>query len=109
MSIPSDSALAPRIGGRGWLWLGLAVGVLGVLAYVRQVAALRLGMPWYLPFTGTLAVILVVRSLWEARSAWRYLALVFVLLLTGMEWMFVLSTRLPSYAGPVAVGKPFPV
>ena len=107
MSIPSD--VPRRAGGRSWLLLGLAVAVLGVLAYVAQVAALRLGMPWYLPFTGILAVILVIRSLREARSVWRYLALVFVLLLTGMEWMFVLSTRLPSYAGPIEVGKPFPV
>lgn len=110
MSIPSDPGLPRRAGGRAWLLLGLAVAVLGVLAYVGQVAGLRLlAMPWYLPFTGTLAVILVIRALWEARSVWRILALVFVLLLTGMEWMVVFAGRLPGYTGPIAVGKPFPV
>ena len=82
--------------------------MLGVLAYVAQVAALQLRMPWYLPITGTIALMLVILSLKQKRSVWRFLALVFVLLLTGMEWMFVFGGRLPAYRGPVAVGKPFP-
>jgi hypothetical protein len=95
-------------GGRGWLWLGLGLAVFNVLAYVAQVMAHQLRTPWYLPITGTIAVLLVIRSLLHRRGVWRYLALGFVVLLAGMEWMFVIGGRLPSYAGPVAVGKPFP-
>lgn len=108
MSVPSEAPTKPRSAGRTWLLLGLALAVLGVLAYVAQVGAMRLTMPWYLPVTGTLAAALIIVSIRQARSVWRVLALVLVLLLAGMEWMFVFSTRLPAYTGPLAVGQPFP-
>lgn len=108
MSLPSDAPAVSRSAGRAWLLLGLALATLGVLAYLAQVRAVRLTMPWYLPITGALAAILVILSLRQVRSLWRILALIFVLLLTGLEALFVLSTRLPAYTGPIAVGEPFP-
>ena len=99
---------ARRDSGRRYVVLGISLAVLGVAAYAAQFAAHRLTTPWYLPCTATLGALLVVVSLCRARTVWRALALLVVLLLAGGEWAFLLMTRLPAYAGPVAVGGPFP-
>lgn len=97
-----------RYPGRLFLALGLIVAVAGVVAYAVQVWVERLTAPWYLPCLGTLALVCVGVSLWQARSIWRVLALILVLLLTGAEWAMLLGGLQPPYAGPVAVGRPFP-
>ena len=94
--------------GRLLLFVGLAVGVLGILGYVVQLWMQRLSTPWYLPISATLGVVLVIASLWQARSVWRALALVLVVLFAVAEWGFVLRSRLPAYAGPVTPDQPFP-
>ena len=105
----TTSPAAPRrYPGRLWLALGLLLPILGVGAYVVQVWMGRLAAPWYMPCIATLGLIVVVLALSKARSVWRYLALVLVLLLAGAAWAFLLVPRLPPYSGPVAVGKPFP-
>jgi hypothetical protein len=86
----------------------LALAVLDLVGYAVQIAAQRLVTPWYLPFTATLGVVLIVVALWRRRSVWRVIALLLVLLLAGAEWAFLLTTRLPVYTGPVAVDQPFP-
>jgi hypothetical protein len=88
--------------------LGLVLAVVGLGAYVAQVMASHLWAPWYLPLSGTLGVLLLVAALVQARSVWRWLALLLVLLLTGVEWSLLLGLRLPPYTGPVAVGHSFP-
>jgi hypothetical protein len=107
MTISSPTA-PRRFPGRLLLWLGLALAALGVIGYTVQISAQRLTMPWYLPVSATLGVVLLLASLWERRTVWRVLALVLVLLLAAAEWAMLLTTRLPAYAGPVAVGQPFP-
>jgi cytochrome oxidase Cu insertion factor (SCO1/SenC/PrrC family) len=87
---------------------GLGLAVLGVAAYAIQVSLQRLMLPWYMPAAALLGVALVVASLWERRTVWRVLALVVVVLLAGFELMALSATRLPPYAGPIAVGRPFP-
>jgi hypothetical protein len=77
-------------------------------AYVAQLAMHRLWTPWYLPLAATLGALVLVVALWQARSIWRILALVLVVLLAAGAWTFLLAARLPAYAGPVAVEKPFP-
>jgi hypothetical protein len=83
---------------------------LALAAYAVQLLVLRiLTVPWYLPAAGSFAVVLMVLSLLQARSTWRIAGLIFVCLLAGFEWWFLLFfTRLPPYTGPVARGKPFP-
>jgi hypothetical protein len=88
--------------------LGLILPILGILGYAAQLAAHRLFTPWYMPFLATLSVVLIVVSLWQARSLWRVLALLLVLLIASAEWTFLLAARLPAYTGPIAVGQPFP-
>jgi hypothetical protein len=101
-------AAQDRSRGRLLLLLGLALAVLGVVAYVVQLALKRLTWPWYMPALAWLGVTLVIMSLWKRRTVWRGLALVAVLLLAGAESAALYATRLPPYAGPVAVGRPFP-
>ncbi|HET6883090.1 MAG TPA: hypothetical protein VFI31_23175 [Pirellulales bacterium] len=108
MSTASSTDLSDSRAGRRLAIAGVVVAVLGLAAYVVQIAAHRLIMPWYLPITATIGTLLIVVSLWQKRNVWRVLALMAVLLLTGAEWAFVLATRLPPYSGPVAVGQPFP-
>jgi hypothetical protein len=79
-----------------------------VIAYVVQLSMHSLKAPWYVPGAATLGVVLVVVSLWQRRTVWRVLSLLFVVLLAGAAWMFMLGEPLPAYTGPVAAGKPFP-
>jgi hypothetical protein len=103
------SAAAPRrFPGRLFLALGLGFAALGVIGYIVQIATRHLSAPWYLPCLATLGVILLAVSLWQARTVWRVLALLLVLLIAGAAWAFLLMARLPPYTGPIAVGQPFP-
>ena len=68
----------------------------------------RLMAPWYMPALAILGVILVAMSLVARRTIWRVLALVAVVLVAGLEVAFLYAVRLPSYTGPIAVGRPFP-
>jgi cytochrome oxidase Cu insertion factor (SCO1/SenC/PrrC family) len=73
-----------------------------------QLWAQRLSTPWYLPASATLGVVCLLVSLWQARTVWRVLALVLVVLFAGATWTFLLAARLPAYTGPITVGQPFP-
>jgi hypothetical protein len=109
MSITSQYRAVPhRFRGRLLLLLGLSLAVLGVVAYVVQISLQRLVTPWYMPALASLGVVFVVMSLFERRTIWRILALLAVVLLTGLELAFLVAMRLPPYTGPVAVGRPFP-
>jgi hypothetical protein len=105
MTTPA-TATAPT--GRRWLLLGLALTVLGVVAYAGQIALHRLTAPWYVPIVATMGVVLVAASLWQKLTVWRGLGLIVVVLVAGAAWAFMFMTRLPAYTGPVAVGRPFP-
>jgi hypothetical protein len=94
--------------GRLLMLSGLGLAVLGVAGYVVQLSLQRLMLPWYMPAASLLGLVLIVASLWKRRSVWRVLALVVVVLLAGFEFMALNAMRLPPYAGPIAVGCPFP-
>jgi hypothetical protein len=101
-------AVPRRKPGRPYLAAGLALGALGVLGYAVQLWLRHLSTPWYMPIAATLGVLLLVVSLWQARTVWRVLGLVVLLLLAGAEWALLLGSRLPEYAGPVEVAEDFP-
>ena len=94
--------------GRGLVVIGVVLAVIGIATYLVQVAAHRLFVPWYMPATAILGVVLIAASLWQTPTRSRIAALLFVLLLTAGEWAFLLVTRLPHYTGPVVVGMPMP-
>jgi hypothetical protein len=87
---------------------GLAMPLLGIVAYVIQFSLRRLMLPWYMPAAALLGVALVVASLRKHRTVWRVLALVVVVLLAGFELLALNAMRLPPYTGPIAEGRPFP-
>lgn len=105
----SSTAVPRRYPGRLFVALGFGLAALGIGAYAAQVAAGHLKMPWYLPVSTMLGVGCVAFALWQARSVWRILSLVLLVLLAGAEWAVLLGSRLPAYTGTqVVAGKPFP-
>jgi hypothetical protein len=104
----SPAAVPRRYPGRLFLALGLACTALGVIGYIVQISAERLFLPWYLPWSATLGVFLLIVSLAQARTVWRVLALLLVMLFAGAEWAFMVEERLPPYTGPIKVGESFP-
>ncbi len=104
----TTAASAPRSPGRLFLALGLGIPLLGVLGYVIQFSMKSLRTPWYVPGAATLGMILVILSIWKARSVWRVLALILVSFVAVMSWMFLFVGLLPPYTGPVAQGQTLP-
>jgi hypothetical protein len=98
-----------RTSGRVYAWLGLAALLLGLIAYLVQFELRILAVPWYTPVLGTAGVVLLLMALARKRTLWRWLGVVFVGLLTGFEWYFLLFLSvLPAYTGPVTAGQSFP-
>jgi hypothetical protein len=106
----TESTNAPSAGSRGRLLMlaGLGLAVLGVAAYPVQLSLRRLMLPWYMPAAALIGVALVAASLRKRRTVWRVLALVLVVFLACFEVLALNAMRLPPYAGPIAVGRPFP-
>src|SRR5262245_9995754 len=107
----TDSTIdAPRSRSRGRLLMlaGPGLAMLGVAAFAIQLSLRRLTLPWYMPAAALIGVACVVASLRMRRTVWRLLALVVIMLLAGVEFMALYAMRLPPYAGPIAVGRPFP-
>ncbi len=98
----------PRSLGRGKLWLGLGLVIAGIVAFFVQFSTARLFAPWYLPLIVTTGALFCVAALWERRSIWRILTVLFVVLLAGGTWAFMLLLRLPAYNGPAIVGQQIP-
>lgn len=105
---PPEMAQAPNVPGRRLAVMGVLCAVLGVAAYAACLAARRLVMPWFLPASALLGAVMIAISLRRKRTLGRTIALGAVLLLAGVESMFLFATRLPSYTGQVAAGLPFP-
>jgi hypothetical protein len=104
-SAPSTPRQFP---GRLFLWLGLVVGALGPILYVVQLRAERLTAPWYLPILGATGAILALFALSRRWGIVRFLLAGLLVLLAVGEVSLFFTTKLPPYAGPVAVGQPFP-
>jgi hypothetical protein len=107
MNDPSIAA-PERSRGRFHLLAGLGLAALGIAAYGVQLSLHRLKVPVYMPALALLGAALVGVSLARRRTVLRWLAQVAVLLLAGLEIAALSATRLPTYAGPVAVGRSFP-
>jgi hypothetical protein len=107
MSKPVDEPKKDATG----IWLtaaGLLVAAAGLPVYVAQVSMQRLMMPWYVPAFGLAGIAIIGAAFRKRRTVLRGLALAFAAALTFLEVGFLYHTRLPAYAGPVEVGRPFP-
>lgn len=100
---------ADRSRGRGLLWAGIAVGLLGIPLYVVQLQLGTLTVPWYQPALATLGALLLLGAVARRRSITRLIALVLIAAFAGLDWYFVVSmSKLPGYEGPARVGQKMP-
>lgn len=96
--------------GRGYMWFGILVTILGVVTYAMLLmGAQLLHTPWYAPILAIIGVGLTFIAVRRKPGVWRYTALLFCCLLVVAELMFLFSfTKLPKYAGPAVAGQQFP-
>jgi hypothetical protein len=104
------SAADPKQSSRLFLWLGILITMLGPALYAAQVIqARRLMTPWYLPLSATIGLALVAWSIVKTRTITRFIVLAVIGLFALGQWYFIAAeSRLPEYAGPVAIGRPVP-
>src|SRR5207237_9866698 len=70
----SSTTVPTKTTGRGYLWLGLAVGILAPFLYVAQLAAKRLTAPWSVAILGTAALCLLLLAVIRGRTVGRKIA-----------------------------------
>lgn len=95
-------ATTPRPG--RWLFrLGWLLLLLGLVIFGIQFFALKkYVVPWYAPILATIAALAMLVATVQRWSVLRIIGLGLCLLLTAVEWLFVLGTGAPPYAGPGA-------
>ena len=110
MSNNTNALGTTQVTGRGFMWLGIVVTLLGVVTYAALlIGAQLLHMPWYAPLLAIVGVGLTFIAVRRKPGVWRYAALFFCCLLVIAEVWFLFSyTKLPKYAGPAVTGQPFP-
>jgi hypothetical protein len=92
-----------------YLWLGIALVLLGPGLMIAQFAAKIMRVPWYLPALATAGAVLILVALLRKPTVWRVIALALATLLGSAEWYFIVSmSKLPAYTGPVENDKAFP-
>lgn len=82
--------------------------MLAPLLFFVQLQVGLMVTPWYVPAFGTLGALLAVWAFARGRGMGALAVAVLLTAFAGFQWFVVLSSRLPAYAGPVEVGKPFP-
>jgi hypothetical protein len=88
---------------------GLALIVLGPVAYAVQLSAKNLSAPWYVPILATAGVALMLLSVWQRRGVVRILGLALFAVVCGLEWRILLvDMRTPAYTGPAQLGHKLP-
>ena len=96
-------------GGRTYLILGMIAAMLGPVIYAAQISSNILSSPWHVPALATLGTVLVVISLAQRRTIWRFGAAGLTTLFAALAWlMFLVGLSAPPYTGSVEVGRAFP-
>jgi hypothetical protein len=93
-----------------WLFpLGWALLLGGLIVYNVQLFALKqFVVPWYVPILATAGVVVMLVALRRRWTVLRIVGLVMAVLVTGLEWSFLLAlSRMPAYAGP-EIGQKVP-
>src|SRR5438093_9090561 len=93
----ANSPVQERSAGRGYLWLGIGLSLLGVALVIAQFALHQMIVPWYMPALTTLGVLLLLGSLAQRRSITRIVILVLIVGLAGFQWYFLIHiAKLPT-------------
>lgn len=101
----AESAPARR---RPYFLLGTLVFFLGMVIYAVQIATKHFVEPWHVPILGTIGVLLMLFSVVQRPGIFRIIGLLIFIALAGMEWFFILGTKLEPYAGPAKPGEKLP-
>ena len=96
--------------GRGLVLSGLILTILGPSAHALEIFVLkRLEHPSYLPFIVGFGVILILLGVFRRFTFWRFVALLFSLLIAGGVALFFLQVApAPPYEGPLVLGQSLP-
>lgn len=107
---PPTTTPAVRPSGRGLLWLGAGLCLVGLAAYIIQYAVFhQFVVPWYAAIMATVGVGLMAVAVMRRPRIGRIVALVLIGALTAFEWFVLLvGSRVPAYEGPAQVGRPLP-
>jgi hypothetical protein len=108
-TVPTTAPATNRSRGRGLLWAGIAIGLLGIPLYIVQFSMGVFTVPWYQPVLATLGALLLLVAVARRGSIARVIALVLIGGFAGLDWYFVASiSKLPSYEGPARAGQKMP-
>jgi hypothetical protein len=95
--------------GQLYLILGIIAVLLGPVIYAAQISNHFLSSPWHLPALATFGAVLVVVSLAQRRTIWRFSAAGLTTLFAALAWLLLLvGLSAPPYTGSAEVGKAFP-
>jgi hypothetical protein len=108
-TIPTTAPAEVRSGGRGLLWAGVGLCLLGPALVAAQYNLGHVVVPWYLPALSTLGAFLLLCSLLRRLTVVRVVVLGLIAAVAAFEWFFLVSlARLPDYEGPARPGQQFP-
>src|SRR5437762_2561428 len=109
-SVSTTASAQSRARGRGYLWAGIGLCLLGLaINFVQFFALKKFFVPWYMPAMATLAILLLFAALAQRRSVTRVVSLALVAGWAGFGWYFLVSlAKLPEYTGPAHAGRPIP-
>jgi hypothetical protein len=93
---------------RPYFLLGTLIFFLGMIIYIVQLSTKHFVVPWHVPILGTIGVLLMMASVVQRPGIFRIIGLLIFVALAGMEWFFVLGTKLEPYAGPAKPGEKLP-
>jgi hypothetical protein len=100
---------AKRSAGRGLLWAGIGLSLLGVALCVAQYSLGYLIVPWYLPVLTTLGALLLLCAAARRLTVTRVVVFGLLAAFAGLQWLFFLShSTLPPYEGPARQGEKLP-
>src|SRR5438876_12419781 len=83
-SVSTTASAQSRARGRGYLWAGIGLCLLGLaMNFVQFFVLKKFFVPWYGPAMATLGVLLLILAVARRRSVTRVIALVFVAAFAG--------------------------
>ncbi len=109
ISTTAPPSAPPTPVGRGYLWLGVLLGVIGIPLMMAQMAMKITITPWYIPTLTTLGAFLVLFAQIQWASITRTVMLLALFAFAGLQWfMLIQLAKLPEYTGPVHAGGTVP-
>jgi hypothetical protein len=88
---------------------GIALFVVGPIAYAIQFSLGMLFVPWYTPILATLGVLCLIAAVRQQPTLGRMIGVAAFALVGAFEWfMLLFGVSSPAYVGPAQVGQKVP-